>query len=74
MADMILVSESSAVYNCAEDTIAFCLAPETFPVFWQWMNARGFVKPDYTDAMMQKDMATILAAIKSHPRTVRGRA
>lgn len=64
----IAVSEIAAVYNCAEDAIAFALAPETFPVFWEFMNARGRVKPTYSQADMQEDMRTILTAIESHPR------
>jgi len=67
---MISVSEMAAVYNCGEDTIAFALAPETFPVFWEWMKAQGRVNPDYTQEGMQADMRTILAAIRRHPRSV----
>jgi hypothetical protein len=65
---MKAVSETAAVYNCGEDTIAFCLMPETFPVFFSWMQSRGIVKPTYTAEDMNEDMRTILAAIRARPR------
>lgn len=71
MPEMIAVSEKAAVYNCAEDVIAFALLPETFPVFWEYMNRLGRIKPDYTESMMRADMRTILDAIRSHPRLAR---
>jgi hypothetical protein len=67
------VSEIAAVYNVGEDTIAFCLEPETLSAFWAWMDQRGKLAPDYTPDLMKQDMQTVLAAIRRRPRVkVRG--
>jgi hypothetical protein len=65
---MIAVDARVAISNCAEDTIAFCLESETFPVFFAWMERQGFVNEGYTAREMQRDMRTILAAARQQNR------
>ena len=63
MPEMISVPALGAILSAASDAFPFLLEPETFPVFYAWMQHRGQVAATYTAEQMHQDLTVIYSAL-----------